>query len=42
MIARSCSVAELLDKGCKLFVDAFDQLLAAVAEKRDALSGTAG
>jgi transaldolase/glucose-6-phosphate isomerase len=29
--------ATLLDKGCKLFSDAFDQLLAAVAEKRDAL-----
>jgi transaldolase/glucose-6-phosphate isomerase len=28
---------ELLDKGCQLFCDAFDQLLEAVAKKRDAL-----
>ncbi len=30
---------ELLIKGCQLFVDAFDKLLAAVEAKRDALSG---
>jgi transaldolase/glucose-6-phosphate isomerase len=29
---------ELLEKGCALFCDAFDQVLAAVATKRDALT----
>jgi transaldolase/glucose-6-phosphate isomerase len=29
---------DLLTKGCALFCDAFDQVLGAVAEKRDALT----
>jgi transaldolase/glucose-6-phosphate isomerase len=37
-ISLGATTDELLKNGCKLFVDAFDQLLAAVASKRDALA----